>query len=206
MSDDIRLENCASQVTNHIRQKVLRALHPILYHNGSSLAAYPVLPQVVEPQVIDAGCSPSHGNNNQNAMIATECLRDMLNVEQRQLYDAVFDAIELGNHATEPRVFFVDGPGGSGKTFLYSAILAQIKASRLTTIPTATSGIAALLLEGGRTLHSTFNIPIPVTHISTCGISPDSVIGQKIQSSSIIIVDEAPMMQHHVYETLDRSI
>ncbi|XP_078440849.1 uncharacterized protein LOC144710882 [Wolffia australiana] len=130
----------------------------------------------------------------------------MLNVEQRQFYDAVFDAIESGNHAREPRVFFHDGLGGSGKTFLYSAILSQIKASHLTAIPTATSGIAALLLEGGRMLHSTFNIPIPVTHISTCGISPDSVISQRIQSASIIIVDEAPMMHRHVYETLDRSV
>ncbi|XP_078431140.1 uncharacterized protein LOC144702973 [Wolffia australiana] len=206
MSDDIRLENCATQVTNHIRQKVLRALHSILYHNGSSLAAYQVLPQVVEPEVVDERSSPSHGNNIQNAMITVEHLRYMLNVEQRQLYDAVFDAIETTHHAKEPRVFFVDGPGGSGKTFLYSAILAQIKASRLTAIPTATSGIVALLLEGARTLHSTFNIPIPVTHISTCGISPDSVMGQQIQSASIIIVDKAPMMHRHVYETLDRSI
>ncbi|XP_078434264.1 uncharacterized protein LOC144705457 [Wolffia australiana] len=85
-------------------------------------------------------------------------------------------------------VFFVDGPGGSGKTFLYSAILAKIKASRLSALSTATSGIAALLLESRRTLHSTFKIPIP------------------IQAASIIIVDEAPMMHRHVFETLDRSI
>ncbi|XP_078429361.1 uncharacterized protein LOC144701417 [Wolffia australiana] len=103
-------------------------------------------------------------------------------------------------------VFFVDGPGGSGKTFLYSAILAKIKASRLLALSTATSGIAALLLESGQTLHSTFKIPIPVTHVSTCGFSPDSMIGLQIQAVSIIIVDEAPMMHRHVFETLDRSI
>ncbi|XP_078436351.1 uncharacterized protein LOC144707103 [Wolffia australiana] len=182
MSDDIRLENCASQVTNQIRQKVLRALDSILYHNGTSLAAYPVLPQLVKLRLIDTGCSPSYGNNIQNAVIAAEHLRDMMNVEQRQLYDAVFEAIKSTHRAKEA------------------------KASRLTAIPTATSGIAALLLEGGRMLHSTFNILIPVTHISTCGISPDSVIGRQIQSASIIIVDEAPMVHCHVYEMLDRSI
>ncbi|XP_078427749.1 uncharacterized protein LOC144700161 [Wolffia australiana] len=167
MSDDFRLENCASQVTNQIRKKVLRALDSILYHNGTSLASYPVLPQLVELPLIDTRCSPSHGNNIQNAMIAAEHLRDMLNVEQRQLYDAVFEAIESTHCAKEAKVFFFDGPGGSGKTFLYSAILAKIKASRLTAIPTATSGIT---------------------------------------SASIIIVDEAPMMHRHVYETLDQSI
>ncbi|XP_078447661.1 uncharacterized protein LOC144716429 [Wolffia australiana] len=82
----------------------------------------------------------------------------------------------------------------------------QIKASHLNAISTETSGIAALLLEGGRTLHSIFKILILVTHISTCGISPDSKIGRQIQSASMIIVDEAPMMHCHVYETLDRSI
>ncbi|XP_078443068.1 uncharacterized protein LOC144712681 [Wolffia australiana] len=81
-----------------------------------------------------------------------------------------------------------------------------MKASRITAISTATSGIAAFLLEGGRTLHSTFKIPIPVTHISTYGFSPDSMIGCQIHSASIIIVDEALMMHHHVYEMLDRSI
>ncbi|XP_078438614.1 uncharacterized protein LOC144709084 [Wolffia australiana] len=81
-----------------------------------------------------------------------------------------------------------------------------IKASRRNAISTTTSGIATLLLEGGQTLHSTFKIPIPVTHISMCEISLDSKISCQIQSTSIIIVDEAPMMHCHVYKTLDRSI
>ncbi|XP_078447625.1 uncharacterized protein LOC144716383 [Wolffia australiana] len=54
----------------------------------------------------------------------------MLNVEQQQMYDAIFKAIDSAERAKEAKVFFVDGPGGSGKTFLYSAILAQIRASR----------------------------------------------------------------------------
>ncbi|XP_078440884.1 uncharacterized protein LOC144710915 [Wolffia australiana] len=128
-----------------------------------------------------------------------------MNVEHQQMYDTVFTAIDSTKHA-EAKVFFVDGPGGSGKKFLYSVIFAQIKASRRNAISTATSCIVTLFLEGGRTLHSTFKILIPVNHISMCGISPDSKIGRQIQSASIIIVDEAPMMHYHIYETLKRSI
>ncbi|XP_078438602.1 uncharacterized protein LOC144709071 [Wolffia australiana] len=74
---------------------------------------------------------------------------------------AAFPGLPQG---VQGNVFFVDGPGGSGETFLYAAILAKIKASRLSAMTTATSGIAALLLEGGQTLHSTFKIPIPTAN------------------------------------------
>ncbi|XP_078436724.1 uncharacterized protein LOC144707477 isoform X1 [Wolffia australiana] len=204
MSEDIRL-NCPSEDTDQIQQKLLIAIETILHHNGSSLAAFPGLPQGVEVQPIDAISRPSQGNNIENAILSAEHLQGMLNEEQIQLYDAVFKAVESPKRA-EGNVFFVDGPGGSSKTFLYAAILAKTKASRLSAMSTATSGIVALLLDGGRMLHSTFKIPIPVTHVSTCGFSPDSMIGRQILSASIIIVDEAPMMHRHVYETLDRSI
>ena len=39
---------------------------------------------------------------------------DLLNVEQKALFDAVVDRVE---NPQESNVFFVDGPGGSGKTF-----------------------------------------------------------------------------------------
>ncbi|XP_078443457.1 uncharacterized protein LOC144712871 isoform X2 [Wolffia australiana] len=205
MSDDIRLTS-QSQDPHHLQKKILILIDSILYHNGSSLASFPGLPRIVEDQSIHVTSRAIHRYNIENAILTAEHLQSMLNEEQRQLYDVVFEAIEFPQHATMGNVFFVDGPGGSGKTFLYSAILAKIKASRLSALSTATSGIAALLLESGRTLHSTFKIPIPVTHVSTCGFSPDSMIGLQIQAASIIIVDEASMMHCHVFETLDRSI
>ncbi|XP_078437639.1 uncharacterized protein LOC144708259 [Wolffia australiana] len=204
MSEDIRLTSLLEDA-NQIQQKVLIAIESIIHHNGSSLAAFPRLPQGVEVQPIDAISRPSHGNNIKNAILTAKHQQGMLNEEQRQLYDVVFKAIQSPERA-EGNVFFVDGSGGSSKIFLYSAILAKIKASRLSAMSTTTSGIAALLLEGGRTLHSTFKIPIPVNHVSTCGFSPDSMIGRQILSASIIIIDEAPMMHRHVYETLDQTI
>ncbi|XP_078436423.1 uncharacterized protein LOC144707157 [Wolffia australiana] len=206
MSEDIRFANYASQLTNPIWLENLSALESIIYHNGSSFATFPGLSQGVKLQLTETECGPSQGNNILCAILAAEHLQGMLNLEQRQLYDAVFEAIESTECAKEAKVFFVDGPRGYGKTFLYSAILAQIKASRLNSITTATSGIVTLLLEGGQMLHSTFKIPILVTHISTCAISPDSKIDRQIQSASMIIVDEALIMHRHVYKTLDRSI
>ncbi|KAL0305019.1 UNVERIFIED_CONTAM: hypothetical protein Scaly_2999400 [Sesamum calycinum] len=55
---------------------------------------------------------------------------------------------------------FIDGPGGSGKTFLYRALLADVRSKGYIALAVATSGVAAALLPGGRTAYSRFKIPI----------------------------------------------
>jgi ATP-dependent DNA helicase PIF1 len=56
----------------------------------------------------------------------------------------------------------VDGPGGTGKTFLYKALLARVWSRGLITIAIATFGIAGSILSGGCTAHSRFKIPIKI--------------------------------------------
>jgi hypothetical protein len=58
------------------------------------------------------------------------------------------------------RVFFVDDPRGTGKTFLYRCLIATVRLEGLIAVATATSGIAASIMPGGRTAHSVFKIPI----------------------------------------------
>ncbi|XP_022014585.1 uncharacterized protein LOC110914074 [Helianthus annuus] len=49
--------------------------------------------------------------------------KDSLNPNQKN----VFDEIMMHVDNDLPRVFFIDGPGGTGKTFLYNALLAEIR-------------------------------------------------------------------------------
>jgi hypothetical protein len=58
------------------------------------------------------------------------------------------------------KTFFVDGLRGAGKTFLYGCLLNKVRSTCDRTLSVASSGIAALLLEGGCTAHSRFKIPI----------------------------------------------
>ena len=60
----------------------------------------------------------------------------------------------------EGGMLFLDAPGGIGKTFLINLILAKLQSEGKIALATASSGIAATLLTGGRTLHSTFKIPL----------------------------------------------
>ena len=70
----------------------------------------------------------------------------------------------------------------------------------------ASSGIAALLLEGGRTAHSKFAIPINIVEDSVCNIEGDSDLADLIRQTKLIIWDEAPMMSRYRFEAFDRTL
>ena len=64
------------------------------------------------------------------------------------------------------------------------------------TLAVASSGIAAELLEGGRTAHSHFKIPIPINENSVCNISLQSADAKLIQQTSLIIIWDEIMVSH----------
>ena len=68
-------------------------------------------------------------------------------------------------------MFFVYGHGGTGKTFLWNTIINGIRLEGKIVLAIASSGIASLLLPGGRTARSRFKIPINIEECSTCRIS-----------------------------------
>jgi len=92
-------------------------------------------------------------------------------------------------------VFFLEGLGGTGKTFVYSWLLSHIRSQGKVVLPVASPGIAAVLLEGGCTGHSRFKFPINITPTSTCYINKNSELADLIRACAITIWDEAPMMQ-----------
>uniref|UniRef100_A0A1U7XJY9 ATP-dependent DNA helicase n=1 Tax=Nicotiana sylvestris TaxID=4096 RepID=A0A1U7XJY9_NICSY len=77
-------------------------------------------------------------------------LHRKLNTEQKIAYDIILQRV----FANESGAFFIDGPGGSGKTFLYCALLATVRSKGFVALATTTSGVAASILPGGRTVHS----------------------------------------------------
>ena len=103
-------------------------------------------------------------------------------------------------------MFFVDGLGGTGKTFLYKAILARVRSEGLIGIATATSGIAASILPGGRTVRSRFKVPITLPENSTCSFGKQSSTTELLHRTSLIIWDEAAMTRRQAVECLDRSL
>jgi hypothetical protein len=70
----------------------------------------------------------------------------------------------------------------------------------------ASSGIAALLLPGGRTSHSRFKIPLQTNETSFCNFSKNSNLAALIKETSVIIWDEVPMQNKYDPESVDRSL
>ncbi|EOA28456.1 hypothetical protein CARUB_v10024665mg [Capsella rubella] len=125
----------------------------------------------------------------------------MMTSEQRDVYDKITGAVfkDMGG------MFFVYGFGGTGKTFMWKTLSAAIRSRGKIVLNVASSGIASLLLEGGRTAHSRFAIPLIVDDYSLCRIKPNSDLANLIKEASLIIWDEAPMMSKYCFESLDRS-
>ncbi|XP_071727922.1 uncharacterized protein [Rutidosis leptorrhynchoides] len=92
------------------------------------------------------------------------------------------------------------------KTFLWKILSAALRSKGKILLNVASSGIAALLLSGGRTAHSRFGIPIDPTDESFCRILPGSNLAGLIRRAKLIIWDEAPMVNKLCVETLDRSL
>ena len=90
-----------------------------------------------------------------------------LNCEQRYAYDNILSSVDSDSGG----VFFVDGPGGTGKTFLYKALLARVRSEGKIAIATATSGVAASIMPGGRTAHSRFKIPLSIQDGGVCNFT-----------------------------------
>ncbi|GAA0170171.1 hypothetical protein LIER_40908 [Lithospermum erythrorhizon] len=108
---------------------------------------------------------------------------NFLNSHQKRAFDVIFNAAISGTGGT----FFVDGPGGIGKSFLYKVLLAHIRSKGFIALIVASSGIASSGLLGGRTTHSRFKIPIDGSPRVQCQISSQSSEGELTRNSRIII-------------------
>ncbi|CAF1919182.1 unnamed protein product [Rotaria magnacalcarata] len=78
---------------------------------------------------------------------------------QRAAHNAILDRI----NRNVGEIIFLDAPGGTGKTFVINLLLAKIRQQSKIAIAVASSGIAATLLHGGRTAHSTLKLPLNLT-------------------------------------------
>jgi hypothetical protein len=104
------------------------------------------------------------------------------------------------------RVFFVDGPGGTGTTFLYKVLLAKVRSMGSIVVATTTSGIATSIMPSGHTAHSRFKISIKLGDNTICNFSKQSGTTTFLRTTSLIIWDEVAMTKIQDVETLDRSL
>ncbi|RCN50729.1 hypothetical protein ANCCAN_03114 [Ancylostoma caninum] len=124
--------------------------------------------------------------------------------DQRLAYEAIMDMIRNGNGG----LFFLDAPGGTGKTFLINLLLAEIRKRNEIAVAVASSGIAATLLDGGRTAHSAMKLSLDLacSENPVGNISKGSGKAQVLKMCKGIVWDECTMAHKRALEALDRTL
>ena len=79
----------------------------------------------------------------------------LLNPQQKEVYDTLMKAIDDGNGG----LFFLDAPGGTGKTFLISLLLATVLARSDIAVAVASSGIWVIV---GRMPYGSVSVKVAV--------------------------------------------
>ncbi|KAL0317335.1 UNVERIFIED_CONTAM: hypothetical protein Sangu_2147800 [Sesamum angustifolium] len=145
-----------SNVNNlYIMNKLLHDINYILQQNKRTIQEFD-LPQISEG-FEDLRAISSVIEHELSISMSDDELYSSRVVNVGQLFS--FD-ISQAIRQKHSAVFFVDGPGETGKTFLYPALLANFKNDGCIVLATATSGIAGNLLPGGRIAYFKFRITI----------------------------------------------
>ncbi|XP_074328068.1 uncharacterized protein LOC141665980 [Apium graveolens] len=192
-------------INDHDKQALaLEGINNLLKQHGKTLTDFPELPQ------LDTAVTYKYGNQLLLEELMYDChalqieatkRTTYLNQMQRLIFDKVIQSVALNSGD----FYFIYGHGGTGKTFLWSTILCKLRSEGLIVLAVASSGIASLLIECGRTTHSRVRIPTDINEVSTCEIKKNTHIAELICKTSLIIWDEALMTHCYVYEAVDRS-
>lgn len=137
----------------------------------------------------------------QEAAEAVELI-DKLNPEQLGVFNRIIEAVD--NVTIIDRYFFLDGPGGSGKTFLYNALLSFIRGRGQIVLAFATTGISALLIKSGRTGHYLWKLPVPLLETSVSNIRLNSPEAELLRNAVAIIGDESSTLENHALRCIDK--
>ena len=86
------------------------------------------------------------------------------------------------------------------------SLLHKIKSREQSVVPVAWAGMAATLIDGGRTCHSTFGIPIKLNETSLSSYSETSAQAKRLREASIIIWDEATQPPVQAYKLVDQLL
>nr|XP_027082661.1 uncharacterized protein LOC113704998 [Coffea arabica] len=185
-----------------IRRKVLFDINRSLQHMGRHISEYRLVADDVTFSCHES--MTKEVDSEKSIVVSPEDLliSSKLNAEQKHAYDLILQTV----FSSKGQSFFIDGPGGTGKTFLYRSLLATLRSQGYIAIAVATSGVAASILPGGRTAHSRFKIPLDFFRNKTCQLSKQSSMAHLIIQCKLFLWDEASMAKKETIEAFDELL
>ena len=154
-------------------------IHHILQASGFSLSDYGLpMPEVFTPR----------DENTVNYIQLANDMRYRLNDDQNVIANTIIDKVtNVTTVSNECSVYYVVGPGGTGKTFVYNYLVVELCSRGYNVATAAWTGIATTLLIRGRIVHSLFKLPVQLLETSTCKISPTCKHAEFLRNIRLII-------------------
>ncbi|XP_053200752.1 uncharacterized protein LOC128385852 [Panonychus citri] len=182
---------------NIARNKTLIAIQNLLDVHQKNLNDFGLPPVESERVIYPQFTEPER----RIAIINSERISSMANSEQRLIIDYI-KSVVFDVHTCD-RIIFIDGAGGTGKTFIYNCLIDWMIGLNETVIPVAWTGMAATLLKGGRTSHSRFGLPLNFTETSVSKIAVQSKEADLLRKAKLFIWDEASMIPGRALSVVD---
>ncbi|PAV76155.1 hypothetical protein WR25_25064 [Diploscapter pachys] len=135
-------------------------------------------------------------------------MRASMNTAQESIVAYVLNKAEKlknGENVTNGYVY-IDGPGGSGKTYTYKTICYLLRGMGIKYKTCAWMGIAANLIPDGRTMHKTFGLPFEMDSQASSNAKSNNKIGRELVETQVFIVDEISMVPKFALEIIDRKL
>ena len=203
---EMELQNSDHHIIHEVYNRCLVIIEDaVLALGGQGLLHYG-LPQPKRSEIFLVNRDYLRETNYDPTLLAQLVLSNECSLVQEQLdvYHQVLGSVDSG----AGHLFFLDAPGGTGKTFLINLLLAKVRSNHGIALAVASSGIAATLLEGGKTAHATFKLPMNLIHSDTpmCNISKQSNMAKVLQDCKLIVWDESTMAHKGAFEALSRTL
>jgi len=124
--------------------------------------------------------------------------------ESKVVVNAIRKSCKSGDK--KAKCFYLDGPGGTGKTYAYTTLYHMLSGEKIRVQCMASTGIAAILCPKGKTVHSRFALGPRVGPDSTSPIKLGTKASDILVETEVFIWDEVTMSNKYIFKIVDEKL